>query len=734
MKKIIVYVFILAMVSIFAGAQQEQNLPKIQEIKIEGRIQIALQTYMYYIQAKPGDIYDEERLKVDFNRLWATELLLDLKMDITDGTNGKIVTFIVKEKLKIKEILYQGQKKLNISDITKSLDEKKLNLKAADLYDPVKAKEIERIIYQLLKEKGFRLATVTTKVTKIEGNLVKLVYEIDEGESTRIGYITFSGNKSFSQSKVARSMKKIKKHTMISWLTKKDKLDTEKLEEDIENIKDFYFNHGYINIKVGEPVITTYDTKTTFLRKKVKRLKISFPLEEGAKYYFGDLSISGNTVVAEKKIRKMINFKKGDVFNRKKIRDMITTVQEIYGEKGYLFASVQPIPDINNDKNLVNMDFKVAEDNPQYVHKLDFKDNSYTFDRVLRRELRIQEGDLLKVSLFRKSLDNLNRTGFFDKVEPDIKRVENEPSKVDVSVALNENKRNEIRFGGGYSQLEKFFGTIAFSTRNLFGTGKVFDVYVQNGSRTAMYKVGITDPYFMDSDISVGFDVAKSRLEYYIFNRNSIGGTIMAGFPIHEDFRALFAYGYEVIDISNQVANIGADQATIDYYTKLFGAGTKRTESRFIPQIYQSTLNSPFDPTAGMNISLAVSIAGGILGGNVNLVKPIFKYSHFFPIGRKPQVFAFNFEAGYGKGFGGQEMPAFERFFLGGEYSLRGYDQRTVGPIDPKISTVYTIGGDKYIQFNTESLILNDHFVRNVAFKIKFQFLDKSKIINSFNS
>lgn len=702
MKKYILCVFIFLITCIGAYSRQEQNLPKIQQIKIEGRKQIGIQTYMYYIQSKTGDIYDEDRIKADFKRLWDTELLLDLKMDVSDGKEGKIVTFTVTEKPKIKEIHYRGQKKLNISDITKTLEDKKISLRPDDLYDPVKSKEVETAIHQLLKEKGFRMATVKSNIVKEKEGTVTLDYAIDEGESLRIGYITFAGNNSISQGKLLRSMKKLKKHNWLSWLFKKDKLDQEKMEEDVENIKDYYFNHGYINIKIGEPVIGTYAAKTTFTRKNIKRLKITFPVEEGDKHYFGDVTLSGNKVIAEKKIHKMINFKKGDVFSRKKIKDLISDVQEAYGEKGYLFAAVEPVPTIDNVKKLVNLEMKIMEDNPQYIRRLDFKENTYTLDKVLRREMKLQEGDLLKISTFRKSLDNLNRTGFFDKVEPDIKRVEKDQSKVDVAINLQENKRNEIRVGGGYSQLEKFFGTIAFSTRNLFGTGKIFDMNIQGGKISSIYSLGLTDPYFMDSDFSLGINAQKSKLEYFIFNSNSIGGNLLFGFPIFEEVKALFAYGYQVTHITNIIGEATSDQKLIDYYKKLFGTESKRIESVIIPQVYRTTFNNPIDPTAGMNISLAMSIAGGYLGGNVNLLKPIFKYTHYFPIGRRPYVFAYNFELGYARGFSGKALPVFERYFLGGEYSIRGYDIRTVGPIDPKISTVYSIGGDKYIQFNLE--------------------------------
>jgi len=696
----LLFVFIIANLNILLS--QQDNLIKIQEIRIEGRKHISLQTYQYYIQSKVGEIYDEEKLRNDFHRLWSTDLLLDLKIEVQDGENGKIVIFKVKEKPRIKEILYTGQKKLNISDITKNLEEKKINLKAEDPYEPNKVKEIEKAILQLLKDKGYRLAAVKSLVQALPNDYVKIEFNIDEGESLRIGDIKFDGNKSFSNKKLVKALKTFRKHNFLSWIFKKDKLSTEKLEESIENIKDFYFNHGFINIKVGEPVIETYETKSTFLRKKIKRLRIVYPIEEGEKYYFGELTISGNKSIGEEKLRKLMTFRKGQIFNRSKIKQFITDVQEAYGEKGYLFAMVQPIPNAMEEKRIVNVEFQITEDFPQYIRRIDFRGNTFTYDKVLRREMRLQEGDLLKIGLFRKSLERIYRTGFFDKIEPDVHRVEEEKDKVDIAISVNENKRNEIRLGGGYSQLEKFFGTLAFSTKNLFGTGKIFDIYLQNGTRTSLYKVAITDPYFLDYDYTLGIDISSSRLEYFIFDRHSVGGSIIFGFPIKEDFRSLIAYGYEVINITNVITQATQDQSLIDYYKNLFGAGNKRRESRLIPQVYRNTFNNPFDPTAGSNVSFSFGIAGGILGGDVNLIKPIFKLSHFIPLNRRPIVFAYNLELGYATGFSGKQLPVFERFFLGGEYSIRGYDVRTVGPIDPKISRFYSVGGNKYLQFNIE--------------------------------
>jgi len=701
--KFIFFILIFFSIPFLFSQDYSSYLPKIYKIRIEGAKYISIETYKYYIQSKEGEIYNEEKLKDDLLRLWKTDFFLDIRVEKEETSDGLIITFKVKEKPKIKEILYLGQKKLNISDIQKKLEESKIDLKADDYYDPMKAKKVENAILDILKEKGFRLATVETEVSYINENNVKLTFKIDEGESLRIGKIIFNGNKAFSDKKLKKAMKNIKEHSFFtSWITKKDKLESEKLDEDIENIKEFYFNKGYINIKVGEPKIETYEAKKTITRKPIKRLRLTFSIEEGDCYRFGKIKIKDNIVIPESKLMKLATFKEGDVFSRAKVRDFIQNVQEAYGEHGYLFASAQPIPDINNEKKVVDMEFQIVEDFPQYIRKIEFKGNTFTYDRVIRHEMKIHEGDLVKISLLRKSFERIYRTGFFDKIEPDIIKVENENKKVDLNIELNENKRNEIRFGGGYSQLEKFFGTISFSTRNLFGTGKTFDFDLQKGGRASLYQIGITDPYFLGYEYTFGINLAKSNLEYFIFDRDSVGGTILFGFPVFEEFRTLLAYGYEVIEISNIVSEQTENQATIDFYKALYGTGAKRRQSRLVPQLYRTTINNPFDPTAGSNISLSFTVAGGILGGNINLIKPILKISQFIPVNRRPDVFAYNFEIGYGQGYGGKDLPVFERFFLGGEYSIRGYDIRTVGPIDPKISKIYTVGGNKYIQFNIE--------------------------------
>lgn len=701
----------------FLYSQDFSRPTRILKITIEGAKYISIQTYQYYIQSKEGDIYDEQKLKNDLMRLWKTDFFLDIKIKKEETPDGMIITFIVKEKPKIKEILYVGQKKLSISEIQKKLEESRSDLKPEDYFDPMRVKKIESAIIDILKEKGFRLASVKNEITYLTDNYVKIKFEIDEGESLRIGKIEFEGNKVFSDKKLKKAMKNIKEHSFFkSWIIKKDKLETEKLDEDIENIKEFYFNKGFINIKVGEPKIETYNTKSTILRKPIKRLKLTFPIEEGDSFKFGKITIKDNKVLSEDKLKKLAPFKEGDTFSRVKVRNFIQTIQEQYGEHGYLFASAQPIPDINNEKKIVDLKFQIIEDYPQYIRKIEFKGNTFTYDKVLRREMKIQEGDLVKISLLRKSFERLYRTGFFENIEPDINKVANDNKKIDLAIKVTENKRNEVRFGGGYSQYEKFFGTIAFSTRNLFGTGKIFDFNLQNGSRASLYQIGITDPYFLDYDYTLGITLSKSNLEYFIFDRDSVGGTILFGFPIYEEVRSLLAYGYEVINISNIASEQTQNEETIKFYNALYGTGTKRRQSRFMPQIYRTTLNNPFDPTSGSNISLSVAIAGGILGGNVNLVKPLLKVSQFIPVNRRPDVFAYNFEIGFAQGFGGKDLPVFERFFLGGEYSIRGYDVRTVGPIDPQISRYYTVGGNKYIQFNVEYQIFIAGPVKLAAF------------------
>ena len=694
--KLLVLPFILVLAfgcSVFA----QGNENTIVEVRIEGNQRIATETYQYYITTRAGNDYDAAAVREDFKRLWQTGFLNDLKIETETTPEGVIVIFKVEERPLVKVIEYAGNKKVSKDDIETKLKDDNIGLKIDQPYDPYSAKKVSNAIDQLMIEKGLRFGNVKILTESMGISGTKVTFQVDEGPKVRIGEIVFEGNKVFSDGKLKKRMKDTKERGMLSWIMRKDDFEKEKFDKDMERISDLYLDNGYINARIDEPQIELIEGK--------ERMRVTIPVDEGDQYRTGDIHFSKNTVIAEKVLLKNMEMKKGEVFNRSQLRAGLEENQKAYGDQGYIYASLNPALDPDNANKIINLNIEVQENGQFFVNRIEFTGNNYTRDKVIRRELLIQEGELLRVSRFRESLDRIYRLGFFDDIKPNIVPVEGVDNRADVTIDVKENKRNEIRLGGGYSEFEGFFGNVVFSTKNLFGTGKIFTLNLQGGSRSENYGIEILEPYFLDRRISLGFGLFKYRYDYFNFLRDTLGGSISFGFHIYEEFKGVVTYAYQVVDIDNPTDNTGAP-IDDDIFPGLEQLQSDRTESRVTPQLIRSTINNPNEPTRGTRLVLANEFVGGFLGGEVSYLKPAITWTHFIRGFTKKHHFAYNVEFGYGSGFGSLELPFYERYFLGGERSIRGYEIRIVAPIavDPS-GRQFIAGGNKFFVTNIEYVV-----------------------------
>src|SRR5262245_32478037 len=522
------FIFILVFVAPLVAQQSNENL--ISEIRIVGNQRIATETYQYYITSKVGSPYDAATVREDFKRLWQTAFLNDLKVETENTPSGVIVTFKVEERPLVKQIEYTGNKKVSKDDIDKKLTDENIGLKIDQPYDPYGAKKVSNAIEALMIEKGLRFGTVKILTEAAGPSGTKVNFSVDEGPKARIGEIQFEGNKVFSDGKLKGKMKDTKERGMLSWITRKDDFEKEKFDKDMERVQDLYYDNGYINARIDDP-------QTELIEGKKNRMRIIIPVDEGDQYRTGDIHFSKNTVLSEKVLLKNMELKKGEVFNRSLLREGLEENQKAYGDQGYIYASLQPVFQPDEQNKIINLNIDVQENGQFFINRIEFTGNNYTRDKVIRREMLVQEGELLRVNKFRESLDRIYRLGFFDDIKPNITPVENAQNKADVTIDVKENKRNEIRLGGGYSEFEGFFGNVVFSTKNLFGTGKIFTINLQGGSRSENYGVEILEPYFLDRRISLGLSVFKYRYDYFNFLRDTTGFSISFGFPIYEEFK-----------------------------------------------------------------------------------------------------------------------------------------------------------------------------------------------------
>jgi len=706
-----------------AQDQPEGEPPIIERIEIQGNQFLQKETLLFYIGSRPGDRYDERRLREDFRRLWDTGFLGDMLIDVRDGPKGKIVTFQITERRRVQIVDYRGSKALTTSTIEDELKKKEVALKIDSFYDPAKARKVEDVISGMLKEKGRQFGSVKHDAKNVGGAGVQVSFIIDDGPNAKVKNIEFEGNKLSTDGNLRAAMKKIKQAGFwnLSWLTGKTKYSDEKWSEDQENLRNHYLNKGYVTATVGKPELEYFDGKSGFLKKKpVKWMKITVPVTEGEQYRVGKVEFKGLTVFKEEGIRPLFKLKSGEIYREKNLKKAYEKLRDFYGGQGYFqwtgFTERNPDP----EKKVVDLVINMEEDKRYFVGRIKFTGNETTRDKVIRREVYLTEGEVFNTELLKLSIRRINQLGYFKPIEgaPQLAPSQQGEDKIDVTFKVEEQNRNQFTFGGGVSGLEGTFVNASFQTSNFLGLGETFQVSAQSGKRTKNYQVAITEPYFLDRPITAGVDIYKRRLEYQTFAGQNIQGYIddrlgtsfTTGVPLSRFSRVFLNYAYEIVKIENVAPSTNPFDPTIQtVFNPFFLEDTgKRRESRLTPSIVYNTVDNPYTPRAGMKIQTTFQVTGGPLGGTLNFFRPDFEVIRYFPHLRKTAL-ALRGQIGWVKPFsstahinpitGRDDLPFYQRFYMGGENQIRGYNLRTVGPRD---SSGIAVGGDKFLLLNAE--------------------------------
>ena len=711
-------------------AQGQATAPIVERVEILNNQYLQAETLLFYVSTKPGDRYDPERLKKDFHRLWDTGFLDDLVLEVVDGQRGKIVRFRVVERKRIQIVDYRGSKELSTSNIEDALKENDAQIRIDTFYDPAKARRVCAIIEAGLHAKGRPFGKCTHETKAIGGAGQQLSFIIDDGPRAKIKQIVFDGNKVFSDDKLRGQLKKLKPAGFFnfSWLGGKTTYtegkwlgDEKDPRGDRGRLEDFYLDRGYVTVQIGQPRLTYTDGKSGLFKKKpVKWMKIEIPVDEGEQYRLGELKFEGLKVLKESYVRDAIKLHPGEVYNDSKFKKAFEKLRDLYGSLGYFqwtgATDRQPDP----KRKVVDVTVRMDEDKQYFVGRIDFTGNDSTRDKVIRRELYLNEGDVFNTEALKMSIKRVNQLGYFKPMEgaPDIKPDPHADNKVDVTFKVEEQNRNQFTFGGGVSGLEGTFINASFSTTNFLGAGETFSIYAQSGARTKNYQLSVSEPYFMDRPITAGIDLFKRKITYLSYanvsgyTQASTGFSVTTGLPVTRWSRAFLNYAYEIIELSN------LDPSQIDqnlyygytggavygpaYDPLLFGDFGKRKESRITPSFVYNTVDNPWSPHAGMKHSLTLQFAGGPLGGTVNYVRPNFEAIFYLPQSRRLSL-GLHAEAAWVHPYGDtQVLPFYQRYFLGGETQVRGYPIRSIGPID---STGRAIGGNKFLLFNAEEYL-----------------------------
>ncbi len=726
------------------------------------------QTYLYYIQTRPSqpsqniwvpyDAQAEERLLADFRALWATNFLDDLSIEVTDyvfanGVIGKLVKYDMEERQRVKIVDYAGTKQLESTKIDEKLKEENITIRLDSFLDDGIIRRVKGVIRAMLSEKGFLDSTVTHEVKEVAGGpkLVNLTFNIQEGPKYKIRNIDFVGNKAEGDGTLKRKMKETKEQWMFSFITGRGTYKEDKYAEDAEKVVAHYRDKGYLRVRVDNPEIRVLEDSKD---GETRYVELRIPVTEGPRYRVNDVQIADNKVIKTEALLEIFKLKKGDYYSEKRVRKGMEKARELYGSAGYFEFTAYPdfkFSDLPVDQQprtvaeaqaaqapastngstngkrsegppTVDVTLHMQEGEQYFVNRITFIGNTTTRDNVIRREMRLVESGVFNTEALKYSVKRLNQLGYFKQLEGNegitVEKTPNEKNKVDVSLKLEEQNRNQLTFGAGVSQFEGAFAQFAFQTANFMGRGETLSVSVLAGRRYKDYQLSFTEPFLFDRPITGGINLFNRTIRYIgAFTQESSGGNLLFGFPLADFTRMFTSYSYERVGISdlNELYNdpeiIGRNPFLADALL-LQNEGRKRVISRISPSVVYNTIDNPIFPSAGKRMTAAFELAG--VGGNTSFYKPRLEGIWYIPHTRRTSFGfrgQFEFVAPYAST---QYLPIFERLVLGGEYSIRGYDIRTIGPRDP--ATALVIGGNKSLLFNAEYLIQIAGPVRLVGF------------------
>jgi outer membrane protein insertion porin family len=688
---------LIILLLLLAGVVYAQE--KIEKIEIIGNDRISRDTIIYYLSSREGDYYNENLLKKDFRVLWSTGFFADLRIDAEDGQRGKIIKIYVEENPVIKNVIFKTGKKVKESDIVNKLKEKDENIAAHSYYNPARVQKAKETIKELLEDKGLQAARIDTELIKKGQNEVDLVFRIDEGPKLRVGEVVFLGRNKIPDSFLQEAMKDNRPHNFYNWVAGKDVFKKNKLEEDIAEIKKKLQEFGYMEASVGEPRLEEV-TKGGFLFKKQKMMKIIIPIDPGYVYRTGEIKIEGNKYINTKYLQSLVKLKPGDIYNYKLREKTVEKMGETYRNFAFLYAQIVPVENLDPKNKVVNVTFDINEGDVAYLHRLNFKGNTFTKDKVLRREMLLREGDRFSLAMFKDSILRLKQLGLVDvEKEPEIKPDPENPTQIDVNLNVKELQKNNIQFTAGYSGYEGTFVAFSYSTVNFLGGGETLDLTLQQGKRVKNYSIGITEPYVFDSPMTLGFNIFDRKIIIpYLYNQWAKGISLIYGTRVYEYWKFNLNYTFQktILEVPTYT-----DQSGITYSYNPYLYPGKYFVSALEPVFYRSTIDSPLTPSRGTLYSASLRFAGSFLGGDVDLIRPKVEVSRYQPF-ISNHVLGFHVEYTVIKPLGHHDVPYWERIFLGGEQSIRGYDFYTIGPRD---SNNILIGGEKSFIANFEYII-----------------------------
>ena len=714
------WLVLAALLLAIAGSAWAQN-DVVSEINVTGNRRIPAETVRARIFTKPGDIYDPAALERDFNSLWNTGYFEDIKFLREQTPKGWRLIVQVKEKPTIREINYVGTSSVSQSDILDRFKQDKVGLVVESQYDPTRIKRAEVSIKNLLSEHGRQFATIRTEVRQIPPAAVSITFVVKEGPKVKVGKIKFDGNKNINSRTLRAAMKNLKPigipHSIFLESIFAKTYDATKLEEDTERVRAEFQNRGYFKANITDPKTEIHDTGHKAFHIPLlqagpgKAVDITMPIEEGDKYRLGKITFKNNKEISNiAALRSLFPLKDGDIFSREKVAKGLENMRKAYGEYGFINYTGVPSTTFDDEKKLAFLEIDIDEGKKFFVRRIEFVGNTTTRDKVIRRELSLEEGGVYNSRLWELSLLRLNQLSYFDQLKPDDpnvteKKLDEKNGQVDLTLKVHEKGKNSIGLNGGVSGLEGAFIGLNYSTNNFLGKGETLQVQISLGNLARSVMFGFTQPYMFDRPLQFGFTVFGNKISYnqarqlsifsgqnlnlpsavlqnlQNYSQSSVGFTTSLSYPLRRSFKRLgITYS---LDRSTLIPLSTASKTLFDFIAFRGISGPNAVNgiitSKIFPNFSFNTLDSGISPHHGHQMTLGAEFAG--IGGTVRSIRPIAQYKQFIPMQKGRNALGFTLNGSYISGFGGLVAPPFQRFYMGGENDIRGFDIRSISPV-----------------------------------------------------
>ncbi len=658
----------------------------VSDVLIKGNKRIESDAVLKVVSIKKGDIFNVEVLSKELKKVFAMGYFEDVRVEGKQADNGINVIFTVVEKPSVRKIKYKGNnvyEDAEIQEVVRTVTGSILNAFKIN-------EDIERI-KALYTDKNYHNCEITYTAEMLPNNQADIAFNIKEGKKLKIEKLEFDGNKFFKRKELEKVMKTSEKG-FFSWITSSGELKRNELEQDIYRLESFYKDNGFIDAKISDPEVE-------FGKESIS---VKFKIQEGEQFKFGSISFEGDLIVPEQELHEKLTIKNGDMYSREKLRTNVFAITDIYSDKGFANADISPRVLKNDKTKIVDIKFSIEKGSPVYLERIMISGNTKTRDKVIRRQLEVYEQDLYSMTKLQKSVKNLRRTDYFENV--DIKTSKGSSNeKLNIDVEITEKATGAFSFGGGYSSEDQLFGMVSVSERNLFGRGQIVSTQAEVSATSTRFTVSFTEPWLFDIPLSAGVDLYNWDKEYDHYDKDSKGGAVRFGYRIFDYTSVGLRYGYEDFTIDN-VEELYTDVDEGHYVT-----------SSITTSLGYDSRNSQFNPTEGCEHNISVEYAGDWLGGEIDFTKYIAETGWYYPLFWKFTGFL-HAKGGFLDDRTKDIEIDYERFYLGGMNSVRGYDWQDINATPE--GELEQRGGEKFIQFNAEVIfpIVEDVNLAGVIF------------------